>query len=165
MAQAASIVTTRLVQLLRSPDGLAARLQALALSQNLTEAVGSNPEIIARNIAPDLAEKSSIVKYPALYVYCAKLENALREKFRRFSGTVEMHIDIRLSHEHMDDLERLLQLYVDAVSDVLDRNRGTWTQTMFYTGGYEVVFAPLKRGGKNYLQTAKLLLEVNISLD
>jgi hypothetical protein len=36
---------------------------------------------------------------------------------------------------------------------------------MFYTGGYEVQFGPVKQGGKNYLQVAKVKFEVNMSAD
>jgi hypothetical protein len=36
---------------------------------------------------------------------------------------------------------------------------------MFYPGAYEVVYSPVKKGGKNYLQSALVRLEVQISVD
>jgi len=63
----------------------------------------------------------------------------------------------------MERLERKLQLYVDAVTAVLERNRGDWGQGMSYAGGYEIQFGAVKSGGKNYIQAAKLALEVDVS--
>ena len=57
-----------------------------------------------------------------------------------------------------------MQLYVDAVTRVLDQRRGDWGGGMFYGGGYEAVFGAVKRGGKNYLQTARITLEVDASI-
>jgi hypothetical protein len=34
---------------------------------------------------------------------------------------------------------------------------------MFYAGGYDVEFGPVKRGGKNFLQSAKVSFEVDVS--
>ena len=90
--------------------------------------------------------------------------NELREKFRTFSGTVGLAIDVRVSHDRSEAIGELLNTYVDAVTDVLDRARGEWRPGVFYPGGYEVTFAAAKRGGKNFLQTAKVRLEVILSL-
>ena len=79
-------------------------------------------DILERNVAAELAEKTSGVRYPVVYVYCEKVVNDLREKFRTFSGTADLCVDIRVSHEHMDELQPSLQAYVEAVTDVLDKN-------------------------------------------
>ena len=42
-------------------------------------------------------------------------------------------------------------------------NNGTWQDGAFYSGGYEVVFASLRHGGKNFLQTAKISFDVEVS--
>ena len=116
-------------------------------------------------MAADVAEKTSGVRYPVVYVYCEKVVNDLREKFRTFSGTAELSVDIRVSHEHMDDLQGLLQAYVEAVTDVLDKRRGQWAKGVFYSGGYEIHFGPIKRGGRNFIQSAKVDLTVNVSVE
>jgi len=56
-----------------------------------------------------------------------------------------------------------LRLYVDAVTQVLDANRGTWGQGAFYTGGYEVSFEPVQLGGQYFLQIARVSFEVDFS--
>jgi hypothetical protein len=93
------------------------------------------------------------------------VQNNLREKFRTFSGTATMCIEVRVSQDRVDGLEQQLQYLVEAVTDVLDGNRGTWPSGMFYGGGYEVTFSALKHGGKNFLQSAKVRFDVNISSD
>jgi hypothetical protein len=74
-------------------------------------------------------------------------------------------VDIRASHEHLEELQKQLELYVGSAIDVLSRKRGTWPGGMFYSGGYEIVYSPVKRGGRNYLQSALVRLEVHISVD
>ena len=50
-------------------------------------------------------------------------------------------------------------------TDVLDKKRGSWTGGVFYTGGYEIQFSPIKRGGRNFVQSAKVELTVNVSVE
>jgi hypothetical protein len=46
---------------------------------------------------------------------------------------------------------------------VLDSNRGSWGQGVFFTGGYEVSFDPVQHGGRNFLQVARVSFEVDLS--
>ena len=41
---------------------------------------------------------------------------------------------------------------------------GDWGQGMFFAGGYEVAFEPVRHGGKNFLQVAKVSFEVDLSV-
>ena len=41
----------------------------------------------AQNVAAEMAERALGMKYPRVNVYCEKIVNELREKFRTFSGT------------------------------------------------------------------------------
>ena len=54
-------------------------------------------------------------------------------------------------------------MYVDAVCALLDDSRGDWGDGAFYAGGYEVAFEAVARGGKNFLQRAKVKFEVEVS--
>ena len=56
-----------------------------------------------------------------------------------------------------------VRLYVDAVTEILDANRGCWGQGMFYGGGYEVKFEAIQHGGQNLIQVAKVTFEVDLS--
>jgi len=162
MAQTATLATTQLAGLLRASDGVNASCAALSFfepEQQMAEA-----EILELHAPQELTEKASNVKYPVIHVYCDRIVNSLKEKFRSFSGTADLNIEIRVSHDHLTELDSQLQYYLQGITDVLDRKRGKWENGMFYTGGYEIVFSPIKRGGRNYLQSARVRLEVHINL-
>jgi uncharacterized protein (DUF433 family) len=51
------------------------------------------------------------------------------------------------------------------VTDVLDRHRGAWGMGIFHSGTYEITFQAAKRGGKNFIQSARVRVETHVSLD
>jgi hypothetical protein len=46
---------------------------------------------------------------------------------------------------------------------LLDDSRGTWGNGCFYSGGYEVQYEPVARGGQNFLQRARVGFEIEVS--
>jgi hypothetical protein len=163
MAGLCNALTAKVVQLLTSATGIDAVVTSLAEEAGISPAASGTKEIVIQNIPFDLAERGMHAKYPAIYVYCDKVSNILREKFRNFSGTAHVTVEIRYSQDRLEDVDRGLQLYVDAACQVLDAARGDWGGGAFYTGGYEAVFGPLRKGGRNFLQTAKIGFEVEVS--
>ena len=163
MAGLADRAAGKVLGLLAAPAGVNSQLAAIAEGDG-----GGLPRIdanqmVAQNVAIELAERSSDVQYPAVHIYCERIANELREKFRTFSGTARMAVEVRLSQDRLEGIEGKLQGYVEAVTRVLDGNRGDWGEGMFYTGGYEVAFSPVKRGGKNFVQVAKVAFVVEVS--
>ena len=79
------------------------------------------------------------------------------------SGKVRTVAEVRMSQDRIEGLEDQTRLYVDAVTQVLDQNRGTWDLGLFFTGGYEVRFEPVQYGGRNFLQIARVTFEVDLS--
>src|SRR5215475_3773808 len=165
MANVGTLVTNALLQFLQSPGGLSQNLGDVAQLQGITLSSIEPRQVIAQSVAQSLIERALDLKYPALLVYCDKFSNDLREKFRTFSGKATLVIEVRVSHDRIDNLENLLQMYVDVVTRILDQNRGDWGNGVFYTGGYQASFGPIERGGRNLIQTAKVTLEVAISID
>jgi uncharacterized alkaline shock family protein YloU len=163
MAWVGTTVTAKVLGLLGAPQGLNASLSTLAQAENLTLPPVTQSQVLAQNVAIDLAERSTDVKYPAVSIYCEKIANQLKEKFRTFSGIAVMTIEVRVSQDRLDGLEDQTQTYVDAVTQVLDQNRGDWGEGMYYAGGYEAVFAPVKHGGQNFIQVGKVTFEVGVS--
>ncbi len=100
-----------------------------------------------------------MVKYPVVHVYSDRVRNLLTEKFRTFSGKVRTVAEVRVSQDRIEGMEEQLRLYVDAVTQVLDANRGSWGEGAFFTGGYEVSIDPVQHGGRNFLQIAKVSLK------
>ena len=163
MAQAGSTATRKCLALFTGPTGLAAAVSSIADLAGMALPPFSIRQIVAENVAPELIERSSVNRYPTVHLYCAKAINSQREKFRTFSGEAQMTAEVRVSQDRLEGLEYLTQLYVDSVTRVLDQNRGDWADGVFYGGGYEVAYGPVKQGGRNLLQIAKLTFTVEIS--
>ena len=165
MALAGVMSTRKLMEVLSGSGGVSDAVAALSVKENLALPQISPQQIMAQNAAAELSERSSGSKYPMVFVYCNKLVNQLKEKFRVFSGQAHMVIEARLSHDRIEDLEPSVQAYVDAITRVLDQNRGDWGDGVFYGGEYEVSFGGVKHGGLNFMQIAKLSLVLEISTD
>lgn len=112
------------------------------------------------NIPADLADENRSVVYPALYLYTARMENLLRRKFAGFAGPIRFVADVRCTGERYEGLERELASYVEAVTTGLEANTGSWDQNLIYNGAYTVKFEAVKLGGRNFIQSAKIELEV-----
>jgi hypothetical protein len=163
MAWVGSTVSAQVVTLLNAPQGLNACVSTLAQAENATLPPVAQNQILAQNVPVELAERSTDVLYPALNVYCEKIVNQLKEKFRNFSGKAMMAIEVRVSQDKLQGIESQLQTYVDAVTQVLDQNRGDWGEGMYYAGCYEAALGPVKHGGRNFIQVGKVTFEVGVS--
>jgi hypothetical protein len=155
--------TQKVVGVLAAGSGLPAALEALSVQQGLTLPRITAQQIIAQNVTPEVSDQSTGDNYPLVYVYCTKVVNALREKFRAFSGEAQMVVEARVSQDRLDQIETNLQAYVDAITQVLDISRGDWGDGIFFDGGYEVTFGGVKHGGRNFLQIAKVAIVLEIS--
>jgi hypothetical protein len=165
MTHIAGVTTKKVMKLLATGNGVPAAVAAMTSGTGLAVPPITATQIIAQNVAPDVAEQSVVSKYPLIYVYCNKMVNELKEKFRRFSGDAQMVAEVRVSQDRLDDIETNLQVYLDAVTLVLDNNRGDWGDGVVYGGGYEVTFGGVKHGGRNFIQIAKVSFAVDISTD
>ena len=162
-ARLGSAAAAKALARMAGPAGVNAGLAALSQADSGSTGTLSLEHIRAQNVAADLAERSGAVQYPAANIYCHRLVNELKEKFRRFSGKALLAVEVRHSQDRLEGLEPGLQLCVDAVAQVLDASRGDWGDGMFYGGGYEVAFGPVKHGGRNFLQSATVTFAVEIS--
>ena len=165
MVSLANRATLRLLQLLAAPSGLNTNIAALAQTENVTLATIPTTLLYTENVSSDIVEKSIGSKHAAVYVYCEAVANTLKEKFRIFSGTIEMAIEVRVSQDRLEGIDRITQLYTDAVTQTLNHNRGDWGQGLFYSGTFKIFFGAVKHGGSNFLKTAKVSLEVDASVD
>jgi hypothetical protein len=163
--QIAGSCTQKVLGVLAAAGGLPAAVEALVLQQGLILPAISVQQIIAQNVTPDLSEQSAANNYPLVYVYCSKVTNELREKFRTFSGEAQMVVEARVSQDRLDQIETNLQAYVDAITQVLDNSRGDLGDGAFFAGQYEVTFGGVKHGGRNFLQIAKVSFVLEISAD
>ena len=159
-----SLITGQVIQRITGTSGVNSGLAgAVTLAGGASVNPLSAAQVVAQNVAPNIADQSNPTQYPAISVYCEKIVNNLAEKFRTFSGSVQVAIEVRHSQDQLSGLQGALETYADAVMQVLNANRGDWGNGMFYSGGYEVSFAAVKHGGKNFIQTAKIALEIGVS--
>lgn len=158
-----SAVTAKIVQRIVGVSGVNAGLGALTQAERDFAYPVETSQVRAQNAAAEIVERAVGVKYPAVNVYCEKIINELREKFRKFSGRVQMVVEVRQSQDRLEGIQERLELYVDATMEMLNGCRGDWGDGMFYGGEYEVAFGPVKQGGKNYLQVAKVSFEIGVN--
>jgi hypothetical protein len=163
MSRPGNAAANRIYKLFTSTSGVNSILDTLSQIENIRLEPLTEKQIVTRNVSAELSDRSAEATYPAVFIYCDKLANLLTEKFRRFSGKAHMVVEVRLSQDRMDGLEKGLELYVDAITQILEQNRGEWGEGMYYTGGYEVAFGPVKHGGRNFIQTARITFEVGAS--
>jgi len=163
MAGITGTLTGTVVAKLTSPrDGVNIRVGAIHQGDNSLAAAAVR-SIAALNASVEISEKAGHAHYPALLIYCDKMSNSMKEKFRQFSGNAHMVVEVRHSQDRLEGLEHSTQMLVDAVCALLDDSRGDWGGGSFYTGGYDVSYEPIGRGGKNFLQRAKVGFDVEVS--
>ena len=160
-----SAVTSKVLERITGPAGVNAELGSLSQAERDFAGLVDASQVRAQNVAADLAERATGVKYPAVNVYCEKIVNDLRKKFRSFSGRVLMAIEVRQSQDRLEGIQDRLELYVDAAMQMLHGSRGDWGDGMFYGGQYEVLYGQVKHGGKNFTQVAKVTFEIGVSKD
>lgn len=164
MSVTASVAAQKMVEFLTADNnGVNSAIGQLASDTGVSLAPLPPAHIVNQNVPVALIEKATAVKYPAMHVYTDRIRNLLTEKFRNFSGKVRTVAEVRVSQDRIEDIENRLRLYVDAVTQVLDANRGSWGQGAFYAGGYEVSFDAVQKGGLNFLQIARVSFEVDFS--
>ena len=160
-----SVATRKMVEFLTATDtGLGPAVAGIAQVTGVELAPIPPAQVMNQNVSVELSERAQVVKYPAVYVYTDRVRNLLREKLRTFSGKVRTVAEVRVSQDRIEGVEEQLRLYAEAVTQVLDVNRGSWGEGAFFTGGYEVSIDPVRHGGRNFLQIAKVEFEVDLSL-
>ena len=86
MAGFTGTLTTQVLGLLTAETtGINARITTMQANDPALKGSGIR-SITARNVSYEIAEASGQARYPALLVYCDRVEKLLREKFRAFSG-------------------------------------------------------------------------------
>jgi hypothetical protein len=163
MAGLSGMLTSVVVSMLTSTvDGLNVRMAAIETADPSVQTIGIQT-VVGQNASVDISEKTGHAHYPAVLVYCDKLSNTLKEKFRQFSGKAHMVVEVRHSQDQLTAIEANLSTYVDSVCALLDDSRGDWGGGAVYGGGYEVSYEAVARDGKNFLQRAKVGFDVEVS--
>jgi hypothetical protein len=153
-----------LTDLLRSKNGVNARLSLIRKEAMLDRTDAPDPVVQALNAGVDMEDKATGTKYPQILVHLGKVRNLLTEKYRKFSGVAELVVEVRVSHDRLDMLDRATLVYTDSVVGVLEDCRGEWGDCVFYSGRYEIDYGPVRRGGRHFVQTTRISAPVEVSL-
>lgn len=145
-------VLQRAVGLLNAAGGLAASLANYAALAPLVAA----PAAIVSHVPQELQEKQQKIAYPVCRIYCDQIQNEGKVKFREFSGTYRVVVEITHSQDRLEGLTETLQATTDAVSDVFDRNSGNLGGGMVLLPGYQAEIDAVKLGGLHYQQSARV---------
>ena len=163
MAGYTGTLTAQTIALLTSTtNGVNARIASMEANDPTLKGAGIK-SIVAQNVSVDLAEGAGQAQYPALLVYCDRIQNLQQEKFRDFSGWIHLAIEVRQTQETLSRIEQNTELYVDAVSALLGEARGDWGDGASYSGAYQVTYEPVVKGGKNFVQRAKVTFALELS--
>ena len=138
--------------LLNGVAGLAASLESYAALAPLTAA----PLAMLSHAPEELQEKRQKVVYPLCRVYCDQIQNDAKVKFREFSGTYRVVVEVTHSQDRLDGLTETLHATADAVSSVFDRNCGNLGNGMVLQPGYIAEIDAVKTGGLHYQQSARV---------
>jgi hypothetical protein len=163
MATPTQRVVEKVREVLGSETGLAQSVAALRDRPQSLLIAPLGRRVGGVQSSAELQEKSGGRDYPVFQVYVTRILNRMTEKFRRFSGTVEVVVEVRVSQDRLEGLTEDLQFYADVVTDVVERSRGPLGEGMTLSGVYEVVFDPVKKGGLHFQQTARVTCEVDLS--
>ncbi len=107
-------------------------------------------------------ERDGDTRKPRLSLAVRHLSSKGSEKLSAASATAILQIEVLTSGERASDVQRSSGEYIDAVVDVLGRNRGLWANGVYYAGQYDVELKPLAKGGLNYTQACVFEIEVHL---
>src|SRR5271169_6408940 len=79
-----SAVAAKVMGRITGPAGVNPTLAALTQAEQALAGPLNVAQVRQQNVAADLAERGSTVKYPAVNVYCEQIVKQMTEKFRTF---------------------------------------------------------------------------------
>lgn len=151
-----------LADALESPSGLAAKMLANIPEGRPNRSYSQPVQVLREQVPVGLLEKHTTCKFPVCLVYCRKVVNSLKDKFAGVSGTAEIVAEGTISSESLEGISELSSALVLSISQTLGEIRGEWGVGGYFGGGWEVQIEPIKAGGLQYIQTAKVVMVVDI---
>ncbi len=162
MARTIHAALEHVLELLSDPyQGLAAQLSEIGSRDRVTLAPVAARSIALLNAPNDLLDQARDARYPQLLLFAEQMDNQQREKFAYFAGVLRVAAEMRLSSDSLDRMEENLHRYVEAVINVVHSADPRWNDEMTYTGRYSVNYSPIRAGGHNFIQSARISFAVD----
>jgi len=149
--------------LLEMDDGLAASMEELKQVYGEEGQLPAAAEVHFQRTPGEAQEKAWPTKYPQLHVYCDRIESRPTERLRRFSGRVRVIAEVRVSQDRLDGITKNLHFCADGVRDVLERKAGCMREGLYLSDEYDMQVDPVKKGGLNFIQTARIACAVIVN--
>jgi hypothetical protein len=157
------LATQKVSSLLTSGNALQEQIASIAGSVDQSVPTITGAQIILSSASPDIGDRSIQLTYPRICLYSGGLKNTQDEKFRSLSGTVSVVAEIWASGNLVNDTDRWIHFYVEAMTDILRQNIGDWGDGFFFSGVYDVQFQQPKAGGLGFVESAKVICNLNVS--
>lgn len=149
--------------LLTAESALVHELTKLALSNGATVPPIDSEHVLLSSVSNDVGDTDSRLGYPRVCLYSSGYRNSQNEKFSSVSGVVNATADIWTSANLVDDTDRWIHYYVQAVSALLQQSAGDWGDGIFFSGVYDVQFQSPRAGGLGFTQVARLKFDLMVS--
>jgi hypothetical protein len=145
--------------LLSGEAGLKISLENLAEAQG-REVQDAKFQLERRLWSAKWSEREGETRLPRVAFSLKQLSSRGAEKLARSSAKATLLVEIAISAEKAEQVQNAVADYIDALLDVLERNRGLWSAGVFYAGEFDVEIKPLAKGGLNFTQSAVFEIEV-----
>src|SRR5947209_16756038 len=130
------LAVQKLSDLLTSNSSLVQELARLASSTGTSIPSIDSGHVLLSSAANDVGDTDSRLGYPRVCLYSSGFKNSQLEKFCSTSGVVSGNADIWTSANLVDDTDRWIHYYVEAVSALLRKSAGDWGDGIFFPGVY-----------------------------
>ena len=157
------LAAQKLSALLTVSNALEQQITAVATASSSTVPMITAAQVVLSSASSELADMNIQLTYPRVCIYTTGMKNTQVEKFRSFSGQVSLIAEIWASGKLATEADEWIHFYVESVAEILQSNIGDWGDGMFYGGTFDVLFQPPKAGGLGFVESAKLMLSLNVS--
>ncbi|MFZ5926839.1 MAG: hypothetical protein ACOYX1_05270 [Acidobacteriota bacterium] len=156
-------VLERIAEILEGENGVRASLEELRKEYELVQEHSWPAEVKVLKAAAEHAEKAWGSQYPAMILFCEKIRSRPTERLRRFSGEVEVGLEVRVSQDRLEGITDRLHYYSDAVRDALERSSGCIGPGLYLSAEMAVQIDGVKKGGSHFLQTSHVTCTVIVN--
>ena len=157
------LATDKLLDLLTVNSALSQAINSGAAAAGVSLAPLVPAQVYSSFVSADMGDLDLQLSYPRVFISAGQISNGQREKFRSFSGTAAMAVDVWSSASMEQATEVALHFYVGGITSVLTANIGDLGNGCRYSGIYEVKMGTPKAGGLGFVQSARLTCNLEVS--
>lgn len=157
------LAVQKISDLLTNGSALQQEINTLNSACNANVPLIEATQIILSSVSQDMGDKDIQLSYPRVCLYSAGIKNTQIERFMSLSGSLAAVAEIWTSGDFIGDVDQRIHFYVEALTNVLRKNIGDWGDGVFFPGIYDVQFQSPKVGGLGFVQTARIIFNLNVS--